>query len=276
MGFASEGRGESMRSILLDKITALDKSCEYLLEEYIDFCLLNAQPKSVPGETEYHHILPQSIWPEYKNLSDHPWNGVYLTYKNHYLAHSMLANATDNESAVYAWWKMNSGNTNYRNSDDIGLCSSKYAELREKHYNLASISQTEMNKDPAIKQKRIETLNKIGDDGLTGFERTGRKISEKLKGHVNAFNLKENKRVYVDSKTFCENWYILGQTAKYLYLHELGDKMYTSQEFACIDNGLDFKEVSKIGPCGKPYKRLKFNIKDVIIDFENFDRKIIC
>lgn len=39
---------------------------------------------------ENHHILPNSIFPEYKNLKEHSWNGVLLTYREHLLAHYLI------------------------------------------------------------------------------------------------------------------------------------------------------------------------------------------
>lgn len=40
---------------------------------------------------EVHHILPRSIYPEYSNLSEHPWNSVQLSPKNHLIAHYLLS-----------------------------------------------------------------------------------------------------------------------------------------------------------------------------------------
>jgi hypothetical protein len=47
----------------------------------------------IDGYYEKHHILPKSMYPEYKNLSTHPWNCVKLTMREHFLAHWMLAKA---------------------------------------------------------------------------------------------------------------------------------------------------------------------------------------
>jgi len=48
---------------------------------------------SYDGEGEIHHILPKSLFPEYSNLKKHPWNGIKIPYRSHYLAHYMLAKA---------------------------------------------------------------------------------------------------------------------------------------------------------------------------------------
>lgn len=44
------------------------------------------------NETEIHHICPKAkdMFPEYKNLSQFPWNKIHLTYREHFIAHWML------------------------------------------------------------------------------------------------------------------------------------------------------------------------------------------
>ena len=39
---------------------------------------------------ENHHILPKSIFTEYKNLSGNKWNSVLLTPREHYICHLLL------------------------------------------------------------------------------------------------------------------------------------------------------------------------------------------
>ena len=63
------------------------------LEEYIDFCIYNNQKAKIKSKTEYHHILPKALFEEYSKLSSHLWNGTHLLFEDHYIAHSMLAEA---------------------------------------------------------------------------------------------------------------------------------------------------------------------------------------
>ena len=44
----------------------------------------------IKGKTELHHVLPKSMFPEYKNLREHSWNGVYLTAREHFICHWLL------------------------------------------------------------------------------------------------------------------------------------------------------------------------------------------
>jgi len=39
---------------------------------------------------EQHHILPQSIFPKFKDLKYHKWNGILLTPKEHFICHMLL------------------------------------------------------------------------------------------------------------------------------------------------------------------------------------------
>lgn len=45
---------------------------------------------------EIHHILPKSMYPEFKNLNKNEWNGVLLTGREHYICHRLLIKMVDN------------------------------------------------------------------------------------------------------------------------------------------------------------------------------------
>jgi len=49
---------------------------------------------------EKHHILPKckSMFPEYSNLKEHPWNSVLLTPREHYICHMLLINMTTSKA----------------------------------------------------------------------------------------------------------------------------------------------------------------------------------
>ncbi len=56
-----------------------------------------AKNQILTNEGELHHILPKCICPEYSNLKKYPENGVYLTYREHFLAHWLLTKMTSNK-----------------------------------------------------------------------------------------------------------------------------------------------------------------------------------
>ena len=59
-------------------------------------------PKDHPDYIYYenHHIFPKcdSMFPKYKNLTKHSWNGVLLTAKEHYFVHRLLTKFTKGEA----------------------------------------------------------------------------------------------------------------------------------------------------------------------------------
>jgi hypothetical protein len=61
----------------------------HYLSRYIKF-IKYCQSKNYTQYTERHHICPKSLFPEYKSFSDHPWNMVVLTYRQHIIAHTLL------------------------------------------------------------------------------------------------------------------------------------------------------------------------------------------
>ena len=64
---------------------------------------------------ELHHILPKSLFPEYKNLKAFEWNSVYLTFKEHYICHRLLpkfCKSSDKYKMAYALLRMTTNNRN--------------------------------------------------------------------------------------------------------------------------------------------------------------------
>lgn len=49
---------------------------------------------------EFHHILPISVFPEFKSFREHPWNKVLLTYKEHFICHWLLTKMFNDEQYI--------------------------------------------------------------------------------------------------------------------------------------------------------------------------------
>lgn len=73
---------------------------ETKLNNYFNICIDNNLHKYTKFVTELHHILPVSLFPEYQNLNKHKWNGTYLTHRNHYNIHAILADMINIESMI--------------------------------------------------------------------------------------------------------------------------------------------------------------------------------
>lgn len=114
------------------------------LKSYIDFCLTNSGEKG-----DRHHILPRSLFPEYENLTEHPWNCAVLTPDKHYIAHAMLSVSLNEPSMDFAWYAMN--NKNYNDPPIHLIGADAYAELIEKRNK--SCSERMKNKVQALDTK---------------------------------------------------------------------------------------------------------------------------
>lgn len=102
--------------------------------------------------TEEHHILPKSMFPEYKNEK---WNLISLSAEYHFLAHRILWEAFRNPQMTYAFWLMS-------NTKEGNIKFSKiYKRLKEDNQKyLSEINSGELNpmygKQPWNKGKSYE------------------------------------------------------------------------------------------------------------------------
>lgn len=111
---------------------------EELLGQYIYFCISNNLKTKQTG-TSLHHILPAKIYDNYKDLRKNKWNGTHLTYKNHYIAHAILAEAINHPSIIGAWWGMNNKDRVTKNTDGVTILGpEKYAYLFSKAQEMQS------------------------------------------------------------------------------------------------------------------------------------------
>lgn len=97
------------------------------LGQYFDLVLGH---NSTSGYTEVHHILPKSLFPQYKN-SD--WNKVRLSAKDHMYAHFYLFKALPTiPQFTYAFWGMiNQKNSQHKGREYTDEKLTEYAEIYE-------------------------------------------------------------------------------------------------------------------------------------------------
>ena len=75
------------------------------LERYIKFMTFCEKYNSKDTEQKIyvaHHICPREMFPEYKSFGKNPWNRIYLTERQHFIAHMMLWKAYRNKSMTFA------------------------------------------------------------------------------------------------------------------------------------------------------------------------------
>ena len=123
-----------VENIILEKFINSDLKIISLskLKEYISFCVDKDLKEKIKHKSEHHHILLKSLFPEYKNLSQNPWNGVHLLHRDHYIAHSLLVEAIDSHKVSSAWALMNEKNIKVGkiSKPEQILGPDKYATLR--------------------------------------------------------------------------------------------------------------------------------------------------
>lgn len=56
---------------------------------------------------ESHHILPRSMFTDYSNSTQHKWNIVLLTPKEHFIVHFLLTKMTFGKSLIMMQWAFN-------------------------------------------------------------------------------------------------------------------------------------------------------------------------
>ena len=127
---------------------------------------------------ERHHIIPKSM-----GGSDDESNLIYLTGKEHYLAHLLLTKITrgkDKKNMVYAWNMMTNFDTKYGKKH---INSRLYSVLKEEH----AVNQSEAakgNTNMLGKTLSDETKRKISEAKQNMSDETRRKISEANKGKI--------------------------------------------------------------------------------------------
>jgi len=187
------------------KIVSVEK-----LKLYIDFCINRNTDKS--ENTEDHHILPKNknCFPEYKSLKKYPWNKSTLKYEDHYIAHSLLCDAIDDNSVYFAWNAMNSINTNTRNVSVIG--EKAYRRNREKHKQAV----INYNKNRIITDSHRNKMSKIMKEKLKGetfYDTTGltpailKSTNEQV--YITSDEYKHNKQLYMtksSGKITAKDW----------------------------------------------------------------------
>lgn len=171
----------NLRFTIINKFTNFAKPTNYdLLEKYVDFCLFK-QTDKIKGETESHHILPKNVecFPQY---SKSKWNLVNLTFRDHFIAHSILAECyPDINKILLAWYMMANKNS------------------KTKIHNLNKAIDANM-----YEKLKKEAINKISyiNSQIVSVKKNGKWIK------VSKEEYRNNKKIYETpglNKIYCEN-----------------------------------------------------------------------
>lgn len=230
-----------MKELILEKLSTLSIINEFKLLAYIDFCLTNNIGHNIVGATELHHILPKakSLFPEFKDLKTNNWNGSYLTYENHYIAHSLLAEACNDRSILYAWHRTKISN----DSNDLILSAKRYRELKERHLHVVKQTSSNANKNKVdVKfNGKVIKIDKTDERYISGelvSHHKGKKLSEDVKKKIsNALNGRKNGPCSNETKEKLSKIHagrnISDEWRKNISDAKIGKKLGPAQIYAC-------------------------------------------
>jgi hypothetical protein len=108
---------------------------EHYLNRYITLMEFYRTQTLYDGYSEIHHICPKAndMFPEFKNLKEHPWNSIRLPFRAHVVAHYLLMKSYNNESQTLAVIRTNGQyhNKNLYKSKIIEIAKINLSNLRK-------------------------------------------------------------------------------------------------------------------------------------------------
>jgi len=139
----------------------------HFLNKYLNFINKRISRINSTDKNQFHlhHILPKAkdMFPEYENLKNNPWNGIYLTIREHYIAHRILNRAFPGSSQTLAFYNM----SNFLNKNN----SKDYEKAKNFHINKIKL------------RNNNEEIRKKISNSLKGKPKT-EEHKNKLKGHI--------------------------------------------------------------------------------------------
>lgn len=168
-----------IKIFLFEELSKLKIKNEDKLREYINFCLDNSLTSPIKFKSSKHHILPKAKslpFVKYKNLKDYSWNGVNLFHKDHFIAHSILAEAVLDQSISLAWHRMNITFDGIKN-----ITPELYQKLCEEHKLFVSKIHSGVKRTIETKTKISKSLSgrKLSEDHVKKMKSVKRTESEK-------------------------------------------------------------------------------------------------
>lgn len=227
------------KKFIFDKLSEIQESCDLeYLNKYIDFCVSNHDPDLIKGAN--HHILSRTIFPEYDNFKENPWNLSRLTHHNHYVAHALLFKSINHTTIGYSWYAMNNTDFILEKDKPIELIGPElYEELILKRNKLHSenTSGKVLAKDLTTGKNRRVTKEEFDSDPNLVGQTNGSKFKREII-YVNVLDdFGNTKRIRKDSDEY-ESGNFVGHTkGKSTYKDESGGIIYCSTDDERVKSG---------------------------------------
>lgn len=227
------------------------------------------------GYKEKHHIIPKCI-----NGDNSQYNLIYLTAKEHYIAHHLLVKIyPENSSLFFAFnamvgWKSNNTIKRYKPK----LSAKEYEMLKIKRAKLIS----EKMKGRKLSEKTKEKLRKI-NLGKTISDATKNKISNANKNikHTKEWNNKISKKLknHKKSEEHCKK---ISETKKNQHICYTKERkalcalkdgnnpsakmcIYNGKEYSCIKLALiDYATENNITYCAARHKYARNKLNNIL------------
>lgn len=136
----------------------------HLFRRYLRFCW--RMKIRCGGGEHLHHILPKSLFPEFKDLRDNPWNGVRLSFRHHFVAHIFLSRIfrETHHMGTALFLMAHSDNGDTLNSREYAVAMQLYSQSRKEFRHteesklLISCKTKEAFDNPLIKARHLKRL----------------------------------------------------------------------------------------------------------------------
>lgn len=209
-----------------------------------------------------HHILPKSLYVEFSNLNEYAWNLSKLGYREHLIAHYMLAKALGG-NMWFAYNNMNAHGVRLKSilyesaminlSKVHSIASSGMVTCKDKHGNTFRVSKE-------IFDERDDLVGStkgifIGDKNVSKRTDVKNKISDSLSGRIHVID-KEGVRKFIKQESLTDEYTFVdfkGKNAGFTSVKtEYGIKRITTEEYL---NG-EYEHVNKGRKHSEEFKSL--------------------
>lgn len=252
----------------LETLLFSKKGNAHYIKRYLRF--IDTRIQKLNGEK--HHILPKAkdMFPEFKDLTKNPWNGIILSSREHFIAHYMLARAFPNsESQSYCCWKFfkNKKTQNSRQYEIINeqkkrnhsnrmrgeknpFYGKKHSEETRRNCGVSKFTEEEKQ---IVSEKRKKTIQSWDSNQkekqLERSSIAGKKCHEKHPEQKYAFNIWHNNLSEIELKRVKEkrkeSQKIAWENKPFLFCHHCGHRTKHPGNLRRyhLDNCKSFKEI---------------------------------
>lgn len=209
---------------------------EQYLDRYLSFIAKIAESRENMrvGYMEEHHIIPKSLFDKEDNSKDAPENLIYLTPREHYIAHKLLARAYEhNHKIVSAFWYMSTNGRNKLTPAEYEEARIKYAEEHSRY--MAGENNPfykKVHTREAIEKMKSKLPDYTGENNPFYGQKHSQESLEKMRNSHRGMKLSEEHKSKI-SKSLLGNKRRLGYVYSEEEKQKLRERVFTKNCKAC-------------------------------------------